>query len=316
MILITGATGFIGRRLLEVMNATTSLPIRILLKPGSDARVLPRGIPFKVVSGSIVDEASLRVAMDGVHTIIHLAGTDNRGRHASLDSVDIEGAKIIVKAAKENHVGRIITLSRIGADRRSGFPILKAKGEIEDAFIDSGMAYTIFRSSVIFGKGDHFSENIAMIQRVSPIYFVPGDGAMTLQPLWVDDLVTCLLIALEDHSMIDNIIPIGGPEVLSYRRIVMRVMYAMGTQKAILSLPTLIHKWGAWYLDGLFQRWPYTENFVDLISSNQTAELGLLERRFGFKPAAFDLAVLRTYLESGKYTGKLMRYIFSVNWGK
>jgi NADH dehydrogenase len=314
MILVTGATGFVGRHLVASLAGDANLKLRVLLRPGGSAERLPRGIPVHAMMGNIRDPDSLLAAMDGVHTIIHLVGTDTRGRHADLNDIDVASTKAIVEAAQAARVGRIIYVSRVGADRGSAFPILRAKGEIEEIIRSSGIAHTIFRTSVLFGQDDHFSEHIAMLIRAFPVFLVPGDGESTFHPLWVEDLVTCLAMSLEDLDLIDTTISLGGPEILSYRRIAMRIMHALGSPRPIVGVPLLIHKAGAWFLDGLFARWPFTERWIDLISANQTAEMGTIERHFGFRPAALDIGLIDKYMQGKRYGFRLLRYIFSQNW--
>jgi uncharacterized protein YbjT (DUF2867 family) len=314
MILITGASGFVGRRLVRRLAGDENLEVRILLRPGGDTTRLPRGVPIHIMMGDITDADSLLAAMDGVHTVFHLIGTETRGRHARLEEVDIAGTKAVVEASLHARVGRIVYVSRIGADRGSAFPVLRAKGEIEDAIRNSGLAYTIFRSGVLFGEGDRLSEHIAMLARSFPVYFVPGDGEMSLQPFWVEDLVTCLAMSLEDLDMVDRTITVGGPELLTYRRMVMRVMHVIGSPRPIVSLPLLVHQAGAWFLDGLFARWPLTLQWIEMLSTNQTGELGTVERHFGFRPTAFDVGMLGEYMRRRHYMWQLWRYAFTLRW--
>ncbi len=314
MILITGATGFVGRRLVHRLAGQVGLKVRVLLRPGADTDRLPRGVAFQVAVGRLDDKDALCAAMRGVHTVIHLVGTELRGRYARLQEVDVGGAQAVIEAAREAHVGRLIAVSRIGADRTSAFPVLRAKGQIEEAIRNSGLAYTILRTGVLFGAGDRFSEHIAMLVRTFPVYFVPNDGEQMLQPLWVDDLVTCLAMSLENLDLIDEVMTLGGPELLSYRRVVMRVMHAIRTRRPIIGLPLLAHRAAAWFLDGLFARWPFTEQWVEMLSTPQTAGLGTVERYFGFRPAAFDIGLIDRYLSGQRHVLRLVRYIFSTRW--
>ncbi|MBN1429243.1 MAG: NAD(P)H-binding protein [Anaerolineae bacterium] len=314
MILVTGATGFVGRHLVPRLTIDAGLSVRVLLRPGSDVNRLPRPLTVHTVVGEITDANTLLAAMDGIHTVIHLVGTETRGRHARLNEVDVEGTKVVIEAALAACVGRIIYVSRLGAEKASAFPVLRAKGEIEERIRDSGLAYTIFRSGVLFGKGDRFSEHIGMLARTFPFYMVPGDGEVVFQPLWVDDLVTCLVMSLENFDLIDTITSIGGPEFLTYRRLVMRVMHTINSRRPIIGVPMLAHRSLTWFLDGLFARWPLTEQWTEMLSTTQTAEMGSIERYFGFRPTAFDVGLLSTYMKRRFYALELIHYALTNHW--
>jgi uncharacterized protein YbjT (DUF2867 family) len=314
MILVTGATGFVGRHLVQHLTIDAGLRARVLLRPGSDINRLPRPLTVHTVVGDITDANTLLAALDGIHTVFHLVGTETRGRHARLNDVDVAGAKAVVDAALAANVGRIIYVSRLGAERASAFPVLRAKGEIEDYIRNSGLAYTIFRPGVLFGQGDRFSENIAMLVRAFPFYPVPGDGQTVLQPLWVNDLVTCLVMSLENFDLIDTVVTIGGPEFLTYRRLVMRIMHTINASRPIIGVPVLAHRSLSWFLDGLFARWPLTEQWSEMLSTPQTAEMGAIERLFGFRPTAFDVALLSGYMEHRHYALELLRYVTTRHW--
>lgn len=314
MILITGATGFVGQAVLRRMTYDYGMMVRVLLRPGARADQLPREVPIHVMMGAITDQESLLAAMDGIHTIIHLAATDTRGRHADLDGVDVLGADRLVEAARIARVGRIFLVSRFGADKASAYPVMRAKGQIESLVRSSGISYTIFRTGVLFGERDSFSEHIAMLLRAFPVYFVPGEGDVMLQPLWVEDLARCVVMSLEDLDMLDRVLDLGGPELLTYRRIVQRMMHASGAQRPIVGVPLLWHRAGAWFLDGLFARWPFTSFWVDMLGTNRTSDLGNVERYFGFRPTRLDLEVLRSYVQQRHYTFELIRYILTNKW--
>lgn len=314
MILVTGATGFVGRHLVRHLTVDAGLRVRVLIRPGGDVSRLPRPLTVHTVVGDITDAETLLAAMDGIHTVFHLVGTETRGCHAQLNDVDVAGTKAVVDAALAAHVGRIITVSRLGAEHASAFPVLRAKGEIEDYIRNSGLAYTIFRSGVLFGRGDRFSENIAMLVSAAPFYLVPGDGETVFQPLWVNDLVTCLGMSLENFDLIDTIVTIGGPEFLTYRRIVMRIMHTINASRPIIGVPVLAYRSLAWFLDGLFARWPQTEQWSEMLSTTQTAEMGAIERVFGFRPTSFDVGLLSEYMEHRHYALELLRYASTRHW--
>lgn len=314
MILVTGATGFVGRRLIRRLGEQGGLEVRVLLRPGSDLDRLPRGVAVHAMMGDLRSMDSLLAAMDGVHTVYHLIGTDTRGRHSQLDEVDVAGTQAVVEAGLAARIGRIIAVSRLGADRNSAFPTLRAKGQIEETIRRSGLAYTIFRSAVLYGEGDRFSSHLAMLVKSFPVFFVPGDGEQIMQPLWVEDLITCLMLSLENLDLVDQIVEVGGPELLTYRRLIMRVMYAIGANRPIVGVPFQVHSAGAWFLDGLFSRWPVTEQWVEMLAARQTAELGTIERLFHFRPAAFDIGLIDQYMPNQRHRADLLKYIFGGRW--
>ena len=314
MILVTGATGFVGRRLVRRLGEQPGTQVRVLLRPGSDLDRLPHGVAVHAMIGDLSNPDSLLAAMDGVHTVRHLGGTDTRGRHAELENIDVAGARAVIEAGLAARIGRVITVSRLGADRNSAFPTLRAKGEIEEIIRGSGLAYTILRSGVLFGEGDRFSEHLAMLLKSFPVFFVPGDGEQILQPLWVEDLVSCLALSLQNLDLIDQVVEIAGPELLTYRRLVMRVMYALGLRRPIVGVPFQVHAAGAWFLDGLFARWPITERWTEMLAARQAAELGTIERIFGFRPAAFDIGLIDRYLPGKRYPARFAKYVLTGQW--
>ena len=311
MILVTGATGYVGTHLVRRLSQEPEMRLRVLLRPGQMYPLVTGDAIIHTVSSEMDDYPSLVRAMKDVHTVYHLLGTDTQGRHAQLEQVDVTGMRLVVEAALEAKVGHFITMSRIGADRNSAYDLLRIKGEVENIVKSSGLAYTIIRSSPLFGRDDRFTENIAMLLKAFPAFVLPGEGEMILQPLWVEDLVTCLTMTLQDIDLIDRTLSLGGPELLTFRRIVMRVMKASNTSRPLMSLPLLVHKGGAWFLDGLFARWPFTEHWIELLLGSQTAELGTIERHFGFRPSALDVGLIDDYLAEGRYFAAFLRYILS-----
>jgi hypothetical protein len=94
----------------------------------------------------------------------------------------------------------------------------------------------------------------------------------------------------------------------------MRVMYAIRHRRPIIGLPLLVHRVAAWYLDGVFERWPINPHWIELLSTAQSAELGIIERVFGFRPAACDIGLIDKYMHGRRYRGEFLRYISTRRW--
>ena len=183
MILVTGATGFIGRALVRHLSETGQ-EVRVLLRPSPKSPRLPKGVPVEVSVVSLNDERGVRAALRGVHQVFHLASASGYGRHGNLFNTDMEGTRILAQAAQDAGIQRLSFLSHVGADRMSAFPVHKAKGIAEEHIRKSGVPHTIIRSTIVFGPEDNFTNNIAAILRAVPFIFpTPGYGKVLLQPL-------------------------------------------------------------------------------------------------------------------------------------
>ena len=285
MILVTGGTGFIGSALIRNLSLL-ELPVRLLLRPSKSSPNIPKGVSLEVAVSSLNDERSLRAAMQDVRIIFHLAGTERAGSRADLNGVDISGTQVLSSIAHQSGVERVIYLSHLGADRASAFPVMKAKAIAEGLIQKSGIDYTIFRSSAVFGPGDQFTTRIADLIRLNPFFFfMPGDGGNSLQPLWIEDLVTCLTWSMEEKKTINQVIPIGGCEYFNFRQIVEIILAQMKKKRWILDVPPVYLRFLNLMSEQLFHRFPISIYWLDYLAADHTTALDTLPRLFGLMPA-------------------------------
>lgn len=287
MILVTGATGFIGRALVRHLSETGQ-EVRVLLRPSPKSPRLPKGVPVEVSVVSLNDERGVRAALRGVSQIYHLASAAGYGRHGNLLTTDIEGTRALTQTAKDAGVERLIYLSHVGADRMSAFPIHKAKGIAEEYIRKSGVPHTIVRSSIVFGPEDGFTNTISQMLRSVPFFFpIPGDGRILLQPLWVEDLVTALMWALQNSEMVNQTYEIGGGEYFTFRQIVETLMNVTNTRRTLFSLPIPYMRALFVMLDPLIPKANISTYWLDYIAVNRTCPVENLPRTFGLMPARF-----------------------------
>ncbi len=265
------------------------MQVRTLLRPSPISPDLPRGVAVDAVICGLKDERGLRAAMKGVDVVYHLAGAERKGSQADLMGVDIEGTQTIANVAADAGVDRLVYLSHLGADRASAYPVLKAKAIAESHIVHSGIRYTIFRSAVLYGPGDQFTTELMRLLRISPgFFFLPDNGRTILQPLWIEDLVTCLTLALDEPATINQILSVGGPEYLTLRQIMQTILAATGLRRQAISISPAYLRILSVYLEHSFKNFPLSVFWQDYLAADRTCDLDTLPRMFGLMPERFN----------------------------
>lgn len=308
MILIAGGTGFIGKALIRRL-VEHDYQVRVLIRPSPQSPPLPIGLPVEVALSSLQDERGLSAAMSGVDTVYHLISAEWRGAQANLLQVDIRGTQAIVRSALDAGVKRIIFLSHLGADRASAFPLFKAKAIAESHIRRSGLEYTILRSGIVFGAGDHFTTGLARLFYAFPFFFfIPGDGKNLLQPLWVEDLATCLTWALDNTATHNQTLSIGGPELLTFDVILKELMSVLHVRKGLSYIHPPYLRWLTVLLELIFPNLPTSVYWLDYLAANRTCSLDTVPRIFNLIPSRF--AQRLDYLKGQNWETSLLKGIF------
>jgi len=290
MILVTGGTGFVGQHLVRQL-VLNGYDVRILLRPSAKTPKLPTGVPVEVAVSSLNDKRGVKAALKGIDTVFHLAGTENLGLQSDLEGVDIAGTRSLSLVASEAGIDRIIFLSHLGADQASAFPVLKAKAIAENFILRSGIDYTIFRSAVVFGENDHFTNLFAKIIRISPLaLLIPGDGSTSLQPILVDDLITCMVLSLKDPSTLNKIYQVGGGESLPFIQILDQIMDKINVRRRLIPIPPgYLRLISVWLEQN--RSFPISAYWIDYLAADRICPLDSLTRNFNLIPARFHQSI-------------------------
>ncbi|MBU1660118.1 MAG: NAD(P)H-binding protein [Chloroflexi bacterium] len=147
----------------------------------------------------------------------------------------VANTRILLRAAKDASVRRIVHVSITNPTLDSPLPYFRGKAQLEQAVGQSGLSHAILRPTVIFGREDILINNIAYLLRRFPIFAVPGDGSYRLQPIYVEDMAALAVEAggREDNFTWDAV----GPEIYTFDELVRRIRVAAGSRSRIIHLP-------------------------------------------------------------------------------
>lgn len=283
MILVTGATGFVGRHLVRRL-AGAGEAVRCLVRATSAGlEALPPG-PVEVVVGHLLDAEMLAAACRGCRQVVHLAAPVHDARDAVVERVQVEGMACLVEAARQARVERILTVGPLGSASAAGLPFLRSRGRAEELLRESGLPYVILQSSLMFGAEDRLVGGMIRLLQRTGVLVIPGTGKTMLQPIWVGDVASCLLRALVEEDALDRTIPLGGPQHLSYEEVADQVGRMLNVPRVKLHVSHRMAGWMARLLAGVRLNPFPAYRHLELLSVGTITALDAVRRAFGFQP--------------------------------
>jgi len=233
-ILLTGATGYIGGRLLQALEHS-GYRVRCLARRPEALRTRVASAT-EIVKGDCLDPASLEPAMHGVYTAYYLV--HSMGSVGRFEEEDRIAAQNFAKAAKAAGVRRIVYLGGLGEDREELSAHLRSRHEVADVLRSSGVPTVEFRASIVIGSGSLSFEMIrALVQRL-PVMICPRWVSVKAQPIAVEDVVAYLMAALQLPEE-GAVFEIGGTDQVSYGDIMREYARQCGLRRWMISVPVL-----------------------------------------------------------------------------
>ena len=215
LILLTGATGYVGGRLLPLLESRR-VGVRCLVRTPENLSDRVE-TSTEIVAGDVLDAASLRVPLKGIDTAYYLV--HSMGATGSFEEQDRLAARNFAAAAREAGVRRIIYLGGLGDDSKDLSPHLRSRHEVGEILRESGCTVVEFRASIVIGSGSLSFELVrALVQRL-PVMICPKWVSVQAQPIAIEDLLEYLLVALDWEGNSSRIFEIGGPDQVSYGEI-------------------------------------------------------------------------------------------------
>ena len=175
-------------------------------------------------------------------------------------------------------------MSNLGAGPGQHFPLLYSKWLGEEQVRNSGIDFTIFRPSVIFGRGDGFVTTLADIVKRLPLVPVIGSGRTKFQLISVEDVTACLAKALDDNKTINQIIPLAGPEHLAYEEIIDLIIQTLRLRRLKIHIPVAIMQAIILAMEKLLFPAPVTSAQLAMLNCDNITSLDVVEQVFGFTP--------------------------------
>ncbi len=250
MILVTGANGFVGRHVARDLVGSGSR-VRAMVRTARAAGALD-GIGLDLVRGDVTDPASLLAAARGVRTIVHLVAIVE-GAPSAFERVMAAGTGNLVEAAREAGVRRIVLMSALGTGPNATVPYFRAKWAAEQAVAGSGIEHVVLRPSFVFGSDGGALPRFVRIARFFPLTPVIGPGTQRVQPIWIDDVVGAVRLAVDGEGS-NGPVELGGPDAVTWSDFWRRVKAALGTRRPSVHVPFWLARGPA----ALFERIPPT----------------------------------------------------------
>ena len=302
-ILVVGGSGFVGR---HVVNRLVEDGHKIVVPTrrqsnANEIKLLPT---VNIVESDVNRPAELQRLVERATAVINLVGILNESGANTFARAHVELPRNLVSACAAAGVRRLVHMSSLNADPAGPSQYLRSKAEGEAAVRISGLDWTIFQPSVVFGREDRFLNLFAKLMRVAPL--LPLAGADTrFQPVYVGDVAECIARALPLDATFRQTYRVCGPVVYTLRDLVRYVGSLSGASRPVLGLGPSLAKMQAWVLEHLPGSLMSRDNLASMAKDSVCGcEFPAI---FGFAPQALE-TVAPTYLGAAALRSRYDRY--------
>jgi uncharacterized protein YbjT (DUF2867 family) len=290
MILVTGATGTVGKALVPKL-IDGGEEVRVLVR---DPRKLGRlRVDVRIALGDLVDLGDPRVArgaLRGVDTVVHLAAAIRDQPAAPVEEINGLATARLLRAAETSGVPRFVFFSAIGASEVQRTRFFRAKALAERAVLESDLDATVFAPSIVYDRDDPWMTTMRRLTLL-PAVPISGEGRSAFEPIWAEDVARCVVAALDGgNGDGSRRLELAGPQQLTYDEIARLIARASGRERPLVHVPLGLVRYGLAGLrrvvgEAAFATWEEAELMeVPMISERGTADaegLGVSPRRMG-----------------------------------
>jgi uncharacterized protein YbjT (DUF2867 family) len=266
VILVTGATGFIGPRVVHALRGR-DLPVRALVRSpraGSAATLASWGA--ELVQGDMTEPESVRRAIDGCDVVVHLVAI-RQGRSEEFRRVMEEGTRELVAASRAGGVGRFVLMSALGTSEETKdlVPYYHAKWEQEQTVRGSGIEHVIFRPSFVFARDGGILPTFRKLARLTPVTPIIGSGEQRIQPIWIEDVAAYFSQSVDHAEAANRVFELGGPDTVSWNEFWERLKKTLGMRRPSLHVPVGLMRVNALVTERLPGNIPLTRDLLTML---------------------------------------------------
>jgi uncharacterized protein YbjT (DUF2867 family) len=308
-ICILGGSGFVGSHIVRLL-AAQGVSVRVVTTKRDHAKALFVFPSVEIVEGNVHDEAELARLTKACDAVINLVGVlhDSRKPGQGFERAHVELTRKVIAACKVNKIQRLLHMSALKAESHAPSEYLRSKAKAEQLVRESGLQWTIFCPSVIFGEGDSFLNLFSSLLNVAPVMPLAGANAK-FQPIWVEDVAQAFAIGIDNRATFNQTYNLCGPTIYTLRELVQLVARIKGVTRFVVGLPGPIAYVQALVMEYLPGKLMSRDNLRSMESDNVCA--CEFPAEFGFTPTALAV-VAPQYLSPASLRSRYNRYRTSV----
>jgi uncharacterized protein YbjT (DUF2867 family) len=299
MILVTGASGYLGSHITKKL-VSEGKAVRAMVhnrqRAQSEGRL--KGLEVELVEADVTRPETLQAALNGVTAIIHTVAIAIEKGGKTYEAINFQGTVNLVNAARASGVARFINISQLGAAPQLPYRFLASKGKAQEYVAASGLDWTAVRPCVIWGPEDEFANTFARLVPLSPLIFpIIGDENSLFQPVWVEDVVACVVKSLDDPLTIGKEFELGGPEILTLEEIERRTLAAIRAKRKMVHFPMGLIKVAVSLMEALLPAPPVTHSLLELLMVSNVTTVNAIDK-FVPQPRPFSIENISPYMQN------------------
>lgn len=304
-ICVLGGSGFVGSSVVAKLDQA-GYAVTVLTRRRDAAKHLFLLPNVSVVECDVQDDQALSAALKGADAVINLIGILHQSRRASFDKVHHQLPARLAKICGALGIRRLVQMSSLQAAKNAPSEYLRSKAAGEVALLaqQPKLDVTIFKPSIIFGRGDSFTNLFATLIKLLPLVLLAKPNAR-FQPVWVEDVASCFAACIQNTATYGQVYELAGPKVYTFRQLLQQIMVALGVRRPIIGLGNALSYAQAFIMELLPVKLMSRDNVrsmeVDSVSASPFPAI------FGVEPAALE-AVIPEYLVDSTQRGNYDRY--------